>query len=102
MTSGLAEGKIEQTPEETAATMQELSSCGLPATDVEAVATMKAAETESSGPGLPDLVLAISADALVKTVEPKHRAETVAEAVRLGIFSVKDGEKILALAAKIE
>ncbi|KKT15627.1 MAG: hypothetical protein UV97_C0004G0043 [Candidatus Yanofskybacteria bacterium GW2011_GWF2_43_596] len=44
----VASGEIKPTAEETAATMQELDSCGLPATDVEAVAA--AAEKAKSSP----------------------------------------------------
>jgi hypothetical protein len=91
----IASGEAKQTGEETEATLRELNSCGLPATEAEVfLAEMK---VPSSPRNLSDDLLRILASALRKTVPAEDHPKMVADALVMGLFSAEDGAKILAL-----
>lgn len=70
---------ITQTVEEAAATLQELESCGLPATDIESLVYI-----------------------LRTTTAPENYRREIHGAVKDGEITAEEGEKVLALAAEIK
>ncbi|HBT80971.1 MAG: hypothetical protein UW46_C0003G0013 [Candidatus Yanofskybacteria bacterium GW2011_GWF1_44_227] len=95
----LNKGLITQTDDETAATLKELESCGLPATKAEALA----AAMDGRSTGLPETILARAAKNLRAEFElAEDRRRQVAQVVQEGLLGAEDGEKILALAAEIK
>lgn len=102
----LTNGEVEQTSEETAATLKELKTCGLPATRTEAleakiVASVEAVKAKKPSEGFSMEVLASYAKGLVALPAQYHQ-EMVSESVLRGVFTAEEGKKILALVAEIK
>ncbi|KKR13216.1 MAG: hypothetical protein UT43_C0048G0004 [Parcubacteria group bacterium GW2011_GWC1_39_29] len=101
----IASGEAKQTGEETEATLQELNSCGLPATEAEVfLAKMEVFLAEMKIPGSPlslgDDFLKIAADALIKIEPAEDHPKVIADAIVMGLLSAEDGAEILALLSK--
>ncbi|KKT53324.1 MAG: hypothetical protein UW46_C0004G0051 [Candidatus Yanofskybacteria bacterium GW2011_GWF1_44_227] len=91
---GASSPSREAREEETAATMQELDSCGLPATDVEAVA---AAAEKAKSSSLSDKEVRLSAIKLSRWPALLDWPSVMALAIAEGVVSVENAEKILTL-----